>query len=123
MASLVTSERMIEMARLALRSRVRPLCPDAVSIAGELFDLDDDIARGERALVVLQASFAAQDAKSIAGDDKKVYEKELERRTKRLAKLARRRDEMLGQYAIEIIDSGIPSKSLAGFEDLFAPRR
>lgn len=121
--STLDESRVRGLALFGLAKRVRPCRPGLVSVADELFLVDDDIRRGERALVVLQATFESLDAVSVAFEDAKIYAREVERRKKRLLRLARERDAKLLIYGNEILESCAVHPELAAYSDFFSTRR
>lgn len=86
-----------------LAHRVRPVFEDRSSVAEELFRIDDDLRRAERALVLLIAEYEA--AGVTASDDRQVFEKETSRRKKRIAKMAKEREALLATYGRELAES------------------
>lgn len=86
-----------------LAHRVRPVFEDRSSVAEELFLVDDDLKRAEKALVLLIAEYEA--AGLTTSDDRHVFEKETSRRRKRIARLAKERDALFSTYAQELSES------------------
>lgn len=86
-----------------LAHRVRPVFEDRSSVAEELFRIDDDLKRAEKALVLLIAEYEA--AGVTTSDDRHVFEKETIRRRKRIARMAKERDALLSTYGQELSES------------------